>query len=170
MVNLKNNGQMKIQQIAFMLVAVFFFFMLVGLFIIRVQLGNITETAARLEQEQAIESLEVIANMPELNCDSSTALCLDNDKLRILSGETFDYDDFWPVASIKIYRVSTEFENEILCPGIGCNYYEIYDNGQSNKKEVSTFISLCETVTYAGYVYDDCEVGKLVVGVNIQDE
>jgi hypothetical protein len=170
MVTLKKNGQMKIQQMAFMLVAVFFFFMLVGLFIIRVQLGNVSETAARLEQEQAIESLAVIANMPELNCDSSTPLCLDKDKMRILSRSSFDYGDFWPVASIKAYLVSSEFETEILCPGIDCNYYEIYNNGQSNKKEVSTFISLCETVMESGYVYENCEVGKLVVGVKIHDE
>ena len=165
-----NRGQMKIQQMAFMLVGVFFFFMLVGLFLIRVQFGTITETVQRLEQESAIESLEVIASMPELDCNSVTSLCLDKDKIRILSNEAFDYSDFWPVASIKIYLVSSEFETEILCPEVDCNYYEIFDNGQINKKEVSTFISVCETVTESGYVYENCEVGKLVVGVQIQEE
>ncbi len=169
MVIFKNRGQMKIQQMAFMLVGVFFFFMLVGLFLIRVQLGTITETVERLEQESAIESLEVIASMPELNCDSVTSLCLDRDKLGILSGDTI-YSDFWPVASIKVYLVSSEFETEILCPEVNCNYYEIFDNGQTNKKEVSTFVSVCETATESGYVYDNCEVGKLVVGVNMQEE
>ena len=164
-------GQMKIQQMAFMLVAVFFFFILVGLFFLRVQFSDIQRDAAALSKDSAISSLEVIANMPELNCDSRKNLCLDVDKLKIMSGNFGEnYNSLWPVASVRVYTVYPESSVVIKCPAVGCNYYEIWDNGQQNSKEFSTYVSVCEKIKESGYVYDNCEIAKLVVGVLIRDE
>ncbi len=163
-------GQMKIQQMAFMIVAVFFFFILVGIFFLRVQFADLQGTSAELQKEQAISSLSVIANMPELNCDSRENLCLDQDKLEVMSGEFGKkYDDFWPVSSIKVYIISTSKEI-IQCPGINCNYFELFDNGQKNSEEYSTYVSVCEKRKETGYVYDNCEIAKLVVGRNINEK
>lgn len=163
-------GQMKIQQMAFMIVAVFIFFVLVGLFFIKVHFSELKEDVARLEKEQAISSLEVIADMPELNCGSSDTLCLDKDKLRVMSRNFSDvYDDFWPIASIEVYEIYPAFEEVIKCPAVSCNYYKIYDNEQKNSKKYSTFVSICERVREGSYTYDRCEVGKLVVGMKIRE-
>ena len=170
-IGLEKKGQMKIQQMAFMLVAVFFFFILVGLFFLGIQLGDVKGNAAQLQKEQAISSLGVIADMPELNYDSSSSMTVDEDKLRIMSGDFGNnYDLFWPVASVEVYKIYPSFDEIIDCPGVDCNHYELYDNGQDNTKTYSTYISICKSVKERGSIYDVCEVGKLVVGVKIYEE
>jgi hypothetical protein len=72
-------GQMKIQQMAFMIVAVFFFFVLVGLFFLEIQFKDVKSGAADLQKEQAISSLRVIADMPELNYDSGETMTVDEE-------------------------------------------------------------------------------------------
>ena len=159
-------GQMKIQQMAFMIMAVFLFFILVGLFFIGIQFKDVKGSAAQLQKEQAISSLRVIADMPELNFDSSETMTLDEDKLAIMSGNfSSGYDVFWPVASVGVYKIYPAFDSVDKCPGVGCNFYEIYDSGQTNVKTYSTFVSICKRVRESGSAYDRCEVGKLVVGV-----
>ena len=161
-----NRGQMKIQQMAVMILAVFFFFILVGLFFLGIMFKDIGSSAEGLQREQAISSLKVIADMPELNYDSSESMTLDEDKLRIMAGE-FDgvYDSFWPVASVEVYKVYPRFDEVVECPGVGCNYYGIYDKEQSDVKTYSAYVAICEKVRESGSTYDDCEIGKLVLGI-----
>jgi hypothetical protein len=161
---------MKIQQMAVMIIAVFFFFILVGLFFLGIMFKDVGGTAEQLQREQAISSLVVIADMPELNYDSSESMTLDKDKLRVMSGDFGEaYGLFWPVASVGVYRVYPKFSEVKKCPGVDCNFYEIYDSGQSNVKTESTYVSICEKIRESGSTYDDCEVGKLVVGVKIYE-
>ena len=162
-------GQMKIQQMAFMLVAVFIFFIMVGLFFLNITLRDVGSDAANLERESAIESIETIANMPELNCDSKKSLCLDKDKLKILSqSNKSSYNEFWPVASIEVFTVYPKVQNLIDCPGLNCNYYNIHESNQEESNKFGTYVSICEKVRENGFVYDRCEIGKLVVGVRIR--
>ncbi len=159
-------GQMKIQQMAVMIVAVFFFFVLVGLFFLGIVFKDVKGSAGDLQKEQAISSLKVIADMPELNYDSSWSMCVDEDKLRVMSGNFGrTYDLFWPVASVEVYRVYPKFDEVKKCPGVGCNYYEVFNNGQRDLKTYSSYVSICRKVRESGSTYDDCEIGKLVVGV-----
>lgn len=159
-------GQMKIQQMAFMIVAVFFFFILVGLFFLGWQYKSIRGSFESLEREQAIASLRVISDMSELNCDEGRSLCLDYDKLEVMASYE-KYDEFWPVESVKIYQVYPPFSTLIKCPAKSCNYWEIYDSEQEGAREYSTFVNICKTVNSGGYVYEDCELGKLVLGVRV---
>ncbi len=157
-------GQMKIQQMAVMIVAVFFFFVLVGLFFLGIVLKDVKGGAERLQKEQAISSLKVIADMSELNYDSTWSMSFDEDKLRIMSGEFGrNYDLFWPVASVGVYKVYPRFDEVKECPSVDCNYYEIWDNGQGDVKTYSTYVAICERVK--GMANGRCEIGKLVVGV-----
>ncbi len=163
-------GQMKIQQMAFMLLAVFLFFILVGLFFLNVHLRGLHKNADQLYTEAAISSFQTLIYMPELTYYGQSN-SLDEDKLRVMSGKVLDYSEFWPVESIKVYKIYPSFQKEIKCPAIDCNYYDIYNSGQKNIHTVSTFVSICSRVNDAGFVYDKCEIGKLVVGViNKNDE
>jgi len=155
---------------AFMIVAVFLFFILVSLFLIKIKVGTLEESYGDLQREQAIFSLKTITDMSELNCGSRENLCLDKDKIRIMAGNfTESYDDFWPVASIEVYKVYPAFSAIVECPANNCNYYNIFDNGQSQKEKYSTFVSICERVREDPYTYNRCEIGKLVVGVKIRE-
>ena len=164
-------AQMKIMQMAFMIVAVFFFFVLVGLFFIGIQFKDVAGSAEQLQRDQAISSLRVIADMPELNYDSSDAVTLDEDKLKVMSGGFgSSYGEFWPVASVAAYKLWPVASELKECPGVGCNYYKIYDNGQSNVRTYSTYVSICKKVKEDGFIYDRCEVGKLEVGMKIYEK
>ena len=160
------NGQMQIQQMAFMILAVFLFFILAGLFLLGVQFKDLRTDVVQLETEQAISSLKVIADMPELNYDSHESMSLDEDKLNILSGNLSSYySEFWPVASVKVYKLYPKFDELVKCPALDCNYFEIHDNKQENVRTYSTYVSICKKIRETGYVYDKCEIGKLAVGV-----
>ena len=164
-------GQMKIMQMAFMIVAVFFFFVLVGLFFLSIQLKDVKGGAAQLQKDQAISSLKVIADMPELNYDSRESLIVDEDKLKIMSGNfSRAYDEFWPVASVGVYKLWPVADEIKYCPSAGCNYYKLYDSEQTNTRTYSTYVSVCKKIKESGFVYDKCVVGKLEVGVKIRDE
>ena len=167
-------AQMKIQQMAFMIVAVFLFFTLVGLFFISWQSKSIGQSAADLQKEQALSSLDVIANMPELNCDLTEGLCLDEDKLNVLAGSgnlSADYAEFWPVASVKVYKVYPSFDvsGVVKCPALNCNYWEVYDSGQVSTEEFSGYVNICKRSREFNYNYDKCEIGKLLVGVVLRE-
>jgi len=165
----KNSGQMKIMQMAFMILAVFIFFVLVGMFFLVIQFRDIKGDVARVEAEQAISSLETIANMPELNFDSRWSMAVDEDKLKVMSGEFGNnYDNFWPVASIRVYKIYPAFSEPKKCPGSDCNYYEIYDSGQTNIKTYAAFVSICSKV--GGGASNYCEIGKMVVEVISHEE
>jgi hypothetical protein len=146
-------AQLQIQQMTFMILAVFLFFILVGLFFLSYQYKVLRAKADTLNREQAISSLSTITNMPELTCGY---LCLDIDKIQIMSNK--DYSEIWPVESIKIYRLN---QNE-TSPS-----YQIYDSGQKQVTEVSTYVSLCKKSRKLQYNYDECEIGKLIVGARI---
>jgi len=159
-------GQMKIMQMSFMIVAVFFFFILVGLFFLGIAFKDVKSGAEQLQREQAISSLEVIAGMNELAYDSGDPMSVDEDKLRIMSGKIgMNYEEFLPVASLEFYKVYPAFDKVVKCPGVGCNYYEIYNSGQKNIEKFSSYVSICQRVKEFGSVYDRCDIGKIVVGV-----
>jgi len=86
--------------------------------------------------------------------------------LRVMSGSLGEkYEEFWPVASVRVYKVYPVFDEERKCPGVDCNYYEIFNSGERVGLTYSSFVSICEKVKEFGSVYDRCEIGKIVVGV-----
>ena len=103
-------------QMTFMIVAVFFFFILVGLFFLGFTLQDVRNDAVQMERLQAISSLGVIADMSELNFDSGTPFTLDEDKLKIMiSNFSGDYDNFWPVASVSVLKLWPDCFEDIVC-------------------------------------------------------
>jgi hypothetical protein len=157
-------AQMEIQQMAFMIIAVFIFFALVGVFFLSIQVNKLKGNAGELQREQAISSIRVIADMPELNYESTESMTIDEDKAIIMSGSLGkSYESFWPVSSIKLYKIYPAFDKEIKCPATNCNYYQIYDNGEAGGNYYSAFVSICSKQRESGGVYDKCEIGKLVI-------
>jgi|SaaInlV_200m_DNA_2_1039689.scaffolds.fasta_scaffold47440_2 hypothetical protein len=165
------SGQMKIQQMAFMIVAVFIFFALVGLAFLGFQLKDVKSNAQSLEREGTISSLSVIADMPELNCDSNDFMCLDKSKLLIMGSSKFRemYNEFWPVVSIEVKKIHPFDEQNVECSISNpdtCNHYTIYNSDSTNGFEkYSTYVSICEQKSSYG---TNCELGKLIVGVKLK--
>jgi hypothetical protein len=161
-------AQYKIMQMAFLILAIFLFFVLVFVLFTKYRLGGLASNVRQLEKDSAISSLWVLVNSPELSCDFSdgSSWCIDKDKVMILStslGES--YEDYWPVASIELLEVyPNSVKEQILCPNYYCNSYEIFDNGQEQIQKYSVYVNLCEqTNNYR----ESCSLAKLIVGVNI---
>ena len=190
--NIGNKGQYKIQQMAFMILAIFFFFVLVGLFFVGWQFANVKKNVAQLQEEKALSALKVIADSTELNCDQSEDYCIDRDKLIAFSEHSHLYADFWSIASIELLMVypprserqldlsggngeNSSFpttnayadDEPILCPAPGCDYYVLYDSGQVNKQTFSAYVTVCEKVDRS---HEICELAKLLLGVKIRDD
>lgn len=166
-IEINKMADMKIMQMTFMILFVFIFFTFAGLFFLTIQSGKITENYNALEKERVMSSTETIANMPELNCDSSRTLCLDEDKIITFTSMSNSYKNFWPVTSIKVTRVFPRGIEGRAYPQSNYSYYSIYDSKQKNIAEYGTFVSVCKVVKTEGVAQEVCELGRLELGIKI---
>ena len=163
-------GQLKIQQMAFMLMAVTLFFVLVGMFIFSIQFSGLKSSALALEEKNAMLLVTKLANSPEFSCGEAfknkKTNCIDSDKAMILKENINKYRNFWDVENIeirKIYPISEEKECS-LENYPDCNIIKIREG--SITAEFSNFVSLCRKESIEGEVYDKCELAKLIVSYN----
>ena len=165
-------GQIKIQQMAFMLVALVLFFILVGLFVLGISFNGLKKTAVSLENENALLLLTRIANSPEFACGESfgnrRTSCIDLDKIMVLASSR-EYENFWGVGAIKIRTVYPP-EKEEVCSFSNypnCNIIEVY--GTDEGEFQSNFVSLCRKEVINEESFDKCVLGKIMIssgGVN----
>lgn len=170
MVNNKK-AQLKIQQMAFMLIAVTLFFVLIGLFIIGIGFSGLKKSSEILEEENAMLLVSELSNSPEFSCGDSFRYgktnCVDADKVMILR-KMDEYAEFWDVAAIEIRKIYPEYGRETKCSEENypdCNVVEIYSRNVNKGAYNSNFISLCrkEKNAETGEIYDKCELAKLLV-------
>ena len=97
-------AQLKIQQMAFMLIAVTLFFVLVGLFVLGVKLTGLKKSATALEEKNSMLLVTKLANSPEFSCgfafDETKLACIDADKVMMLKESISKYGNFWQVGNI----------------------------------------------------------------------
>ena len=167
--NLKNKkGQLKIQQMAFMLIAVTFLFILVGVFFLAIRLYDIKKTATNLEEDNALLLVSKLANSPEFACGnsfgSSRSNCIDFDKLIVLKERSSKYQNFWGITKIhvrKIYPEDTTLCTEENYPN--CGIIKILDKNVNSTAFTSNFVSLCRKEKSETMIYDKCELAILMV-------
>lgn len=160
-------GQMKIQQMAFMLIGVTLFFVFVGLFFASAGLSGIKQEKAKVDEDKAVLMSLNLAKSPEFACGEAfgtTKLnCVDFDKVFILSQKE-DYSTFWDVKGIEIRKLYPEEEDEICTEENypNCQVLKIKDPGNEGLGK-SAFISLCHKEPYESTSYNKCEIAKLTV-------
>ena len=163
-------AQMKIQQMAFMLIAIMIFFALVGLLVVTIGFSGLKEKATALQEKNAMLLASKIANSPEFSC-SQNENCIDLDKIIVLKDNINKYKtgnrNFWGVSGIEIIKIYPKGlqEKEIECISSNypnCNKITIIP-GQGIAPE--NFVSLCrkEFDSETNLVYDKCELGKILV-------
>jgi len=107
-----SKGQMKIQQMAFVLVALMIFFGMVALVYFSLSISNLRENAQELKEREAVEIVKKISYSPEFvftgeDCSS----CVDLDKILMLK-ESSKYEKFWNLDYLTVEKVSNETSNE----------------------------------------------------------
>ena len=168
---LTRKSQLKIQQMAFMLMAVFIFFILAGLFYLMAQSNDLRRRAELTERNKAIEIANNLMNSAEFSCGD---YCIDADramtlrKINAYQGK----DTIWKISSIKIRNVLND-EKEVICTEAtypDCNLIKVYDKAvkESGESSVYSFVAVCKRAKEKEYVDYKCELGKLIVGYAVQ--
>ncbi len=123
------------------------------------------ESAALLKEEGALLLVSKLANSPEFSCGdafgTTKTSCVDSDKAMALKNNIDKYSGFWGVDGIEIKKIYPEDLEEctsenypdcgeiVLLPGKGTG--------------VSNFVALCKKENVEGWIYDKCELAKIVV-------
>jgi len=159
--NLK--GQLKIQQMAFVLVAIIIFFSIVLLFYFSIRYNSLKSDVQNLREQEVLETVRKISGTPEfLWSEEDCSACIDLDKVMVLKNRT-SYSGFWKnIALLEVVRSYPSYEDEECTFGNypNCNKITIIDNDE-NFRGYSAFVSLCR---YSTEGYSKCELGKIIMG------
>ena len=161
-------GQMKIQQMAFMLIAVILLFALVIIFFLAISLQEVRRTATMFEEENAMLLVSKLANSPEFSCGnsfgSSRANCIDFDKIFALKENLNKYQNFWGVTKIYIRKIYPN--DKVDCTEENypnCGLIKLLDKNVNSTSFSSNFISLCRKERDNNLIYDKCEIAILMI-------
>lgn len=170
----EKKAQMKIQQMSFMLVAVFIFFALVGMIVISVFLNNMYKEANLLKEQNAQLLASRISNSPEFTCgnvyDRERTNCIDLDKVMVLKDNIEKYKKFWGIESLEIKRIyprTNQTDQEIECTKINypyCNKINLINNSETPDRY--SYVALCREEIYKEKSVNKCELGIIIIGYN----
>ena len=166
----QKKAQLKIQQMAFMLIAITLFFVLVGMFVLKIQLSELRNTASILEEKNALLLVTKLANSPEFSCGEAfgniRTNCIDTDKVMMLREKISKYEGFWDVENIEIRKIYPVLNDEecTLENYPDCNIIKIREGEIT--AEYSNFVSLCRKEAFEGEVENKCELAKLMISYN----
>ena len=167
MINKK--AQIKIKQMAFMLIAITIFFSMIGMFFIMIRMGSYENKVNQLRQQNAALLVSKLANSPEFSCGEAfggkRSNCVDFDKVWALKNDIWKYNDFWGVSnielkiihSVKSYRAECTEANFPQCGNI------LLVNGPQTGYDVSTYVTVCRKEIIGDHTQDVCNLGKLFV-------
>ena len=161
-------SQIKIQEMAFMLVAIILFFVLVGLFAASIVYKNLHESATNIEEEKTLSAISNLAGTAEFVCTNNRPNCIDEDKLMSLIGKK-SYESYWPFTSLRVVKFSgfNKKEDDFIKCNIqnypACDVFEIYDKKSSNENVIHSFVTLCR-VEFEQNTYEKCEIAQLWAG------
>lgn len=165
-------SQLKIQEMAFFLVAIVLFFILVGLFAFSLVFSNLGKGATAAAEERTLSSITNLADAPEFSCGEPN--CVDADKILALI-QNKKYQNFWPFSSLSVQRQSTFTKNEsqwVVCTATNypnCDVFEIYNKNVRNERAISNYVALCRVELENNYNYKRCEIAKLVAGTELKN-
>ena len=110
-----SKGQLKIQEMAFVLVALVIFFAIAGLFYFSVRYASLKEDVESLRGQETLETVRKIAGTAEFSWSiEDCSSCVDFDKILTLKNRT-SYKGFWKnIAFLQIQRIFPTF-NGVEC-------------------------------------------------------
>ena len=169
---MKKKSQIKIQEMAFMLVAVLIFFVLVGLLGAAILYSSLNKEATEIAEQKKYSAITNLAETAEFNYRSKSN-CIDADKLLILTERT-KYGKYWPFTSLQVIseRGLNKSEKDWVECKWGtypdCDVFNIFDKNEDNEDFTSSFVCLCRLENEYGLPYSKCEIGQLYAGSKIE--
>lgn len=154
----QKKGQMKIQEMAFVLVAIVIFFAMVALVYLAIRLSSMGEDVKAEKEQSAKELVRKLADIPEFSWAECSG-CVDADKVLALKGRA-SYKGLWELDYLmveKIYPKGADAECTIA------NYPDCRTitliNSINYGTPVYSFVSLCSYEASGDYI--KCELGKI---------
>jgi hypothetical protein len=156
-----SRAQIKIQQMAFVLVAIVIFFGMVALLYFSISLGSLKKGAQNLQDEEASEIVRKISSSAEFAFTSKDCPnCLDADKVLILKSKP-SYNEFWDLDFLQIEKVYP-LGKKVECQKSNypdCNTITLVGKEQFGSPS-SAFVSLCRFEQSKGG-FTKCELGRI---------
>lgn len=157
-----SRGQMKIQEMAFVLVALMIFFAMVALVYFSIKLAGLKEDALSLREEQAKELVLKLAGTPEFSWTAfDCGNCIDMDKAFLLKNRK-TYKDFWSLDYLRIETVYPPKNGECTESNYpDCNSITIVNKTSQYGSPSLAFVALCRQEFLGQSDYVRCEVGRI---------
>lgn len=159
-------AQLKIQQMIFMLIALTFLFILVGLFFIVFKVTKLQKEAVELRRDQAAGLVTKIASTPEFIFEE-TPNAIDADKLMILQGENQYNDYFGNIEGIIVQKIYPSNQNVIECTRSNypdCNQIKLFT--KSSTAPDSSYVAWCRKQSINGQPFNKCELAIIMIKTN----
>jgi hypothetical protein len=153
-----SRGQLKIQQMAFVLVALVVFFGLVFLIYASVRLNDVQNSAKSLEDLEAKELVRKFSSSAEFKWKGECASCVDLDKILVLK-EKESYKEFWDLDYLMIENLDIGNNEECLRRNYPrCRKITIVEEPSFGTPS-DAFVALCYFDSDSGK--DRCDLGKI---------
>ena len=168
-------AQIRMQEMAFMLVAVILFFVLVGLFLFSILYASIQKEARMIAEEKTLLLITNLADSPEFSCVASKPNSVDGDKAMALI-DNKNYRNFWPFSRLEIQKSSAFRKNKnemVKCTMRNypdCERFVIFDKNVKNEITTASYVVLCRIELENGLNYEKCEIAKLIAGTELKTE
>jgi hypothetical protein len=153
---------MKIQEMAFVLMAIMIFFAMVAMIYISISMNNLKKDAGQLRAEEAMGVVRKLSAAPEFMLTSLSkkcSSCIDMDKVMALKGRA-DYQGFWNLDRLvikKVYPAATGECTPLNYPD--CETITLI-NKTSSYIAQNAYVSLCHWDSSGGG-YLKCEIGQI---------
>lgn len=153
----RKKAQLKIQEMAFMLIALVFLFAIILIFYVNFTISKIQKEAEILKEKRAIEKVKKLTRTPEFL--SVDGIGVDLDKVLVLR-DMPEYEELWEdLVEIKIIRLYPEMEE-----------YIIYEKNVRYSESFGAFISLCQTIYKEDIgIWQDCDLARLIVSIETEE-
>jgi len=152
-------GQMKIQEMAFVLLAIIIFFAMVVLVYLSIRLSSLKEDVGTQKEEAAREIVRKLSDIPEFSWADCSG-CVDADKIFALK-DMQAYKGLWDMDYLmveKIYPNATKREcNRANYPD--CTTITVINSTKNFGTPTSAFVALCRFDATGDYTR--CELGKI---------
>lgn len=170
-------AQLKIQQMIFMILAVILLFGLIIIFLVTFLNKTISSGADDVAELRAKGAVERLAGSAEFgHSDLSLTRAIDLKKALVISLMRDSYSEYWKeYSSIRIIRESglkKSIKDSVQCNFGNINFCDelvILDRNVNNTQEYASYILICDEKLEMGNYFDDCEIGKMIVGVELKD-
>jgi len=156
-----SKGQIKIQQMAFVLVAIMIFFGIVALFYLSIRSAGLKNDVGQLREDEAKGLVRKMSGSPEFSWGvTDCASCVDFDKIMVLKDQK-SYSGFLDVPFLQIEKVYPKGEGECTRGNYpNCKTVTLMNEGEYVAH--SAFVSLCRHDSTLNY--NKCELGKINLG------